>query len=195
MRFLRQHSRQITIYMVFMVLVALIQVTFLSEYLPLKIRPDLILVFAILCGYLYDTDDGILIGLIMGFLRDMLAGRSLGLGMLLMMYAGLLASVLFLHLFKRNIVFGLVQVLLISTLYHVLLVFLDFLFPALPDQVYTLNHLFSLMIQDLPGQLAANLVAAVPLMLLLHFVGPYPRGQRQTGLDETISGDGVWHLS
>lgn len=195
MRFLRQHTRQIVVYTVFMVLVALIQVTFLSEYLPLKIRPDLILVFAILCGYLYDTDDGIIIGLSVGFLRDMLAGRSLGLGMLLMMYAGILASVLFLNLFKRNILFGLVQVLLISTLYHVLLVLLNFLFPALSDQVYSLNHLFTLMFRDLPGQLAANLVAAVPMMLLLHFVGPYPRGQRQTGLDETISGDGVWHLS
>ncbi len=192
MRLLKKYGRQIVIYSFYLLLITVIQFTLSGWLIPVSLMPDLALVFVIICGSFYGGDEGMIIGIIAGFLRDMLAGRVLGLGMLLLMLAGLAASGLFIKWFRRNAIVVLLQVSVISLFYEMIIVGMTFLFPMLPDQIYTLKLLFDLNLQDSLVQLGLNVAAAVPLMFLLHFIGPYPRGQKRTGMEEDENGENLW---
>lgn len=192
MRLLKKYGRQIVIYSIYLLLITVIQFTLSGWLIPVALMPDLALVFVIICGSFYGGDEGMIIGIIAGFLRDMLAGRVLGLGMLLLMLAGLAASGMFIKWFRRNAIVVLLQVTVISLLYEVFILGMTFLFPMLPDQIYTLKLLFYLNLQDSLVQLGLNVAAAVPLMFLLHFIGPYPRGQKRTGMEEDENGENLW---
>lgn len=192
MRLLKKYGRQIVIYSIYLLLITVIQFTLSGWLIPVALMPDLALVFVIICGSFYGGDEGMIIGIIAGFLRDMLAGRVLGLGMLLLMLAGLAASGMFIKWFRRNAIVVLLQVTVISLLYEIFIMGMTFLFPMLPDQIYTLKLLFDLNLQDSLVQLGLNVAAAVPLMFLLHFIGPYPRGQKRTGMEEDENGENLW---
>ena len=191
MRFLKKYGRQIIFYSIYLLLITVIQFTLSGWLIPVKLMPDLALVFVIICGSFYGGDEGMVIGLIAGFLRDMLAGRVLGLGMLLLMFAGLAASGMFIKWFRRNAIVVLMQVFVITILYELFIIGMTYLFPMLPDQLYTLKLLFDLSWRHSIVQLGLNIAAAIPLMLLLHFIGPYPRGQKRTGIEDE-NGDNVW---
>lgn len=192
MRLVKQYGRQIVIYSIYIMLLTIIQFTLPGWLIATSFMPDLALVFVIICGSFYGGDEGMIIGLIAGFLRDMLAGRVLGLGMLLLMFAGLAASGMFVKWFRRNSFVVLLQVIVISTLYEVFIIVLTFLFPMLPDQIYTIRQLIDLHINSAFWQVVINTAAAVPLMFMLHYLGPYPRGQKRTGIEEDDNGENVW---
>ena len=167
------YLRAIIVYAAYIVVLSQLQVTLPEWFNFSGSRPDLTLVLVILSGYLFGRMDGALVGLAAGFMRDMFAGRALGLGMLLLLYAGLLAALLLRQSFRRNILLSLFQVVWITVLYELVVTGVVFLVPMLPDVTYEASHLYGLMLQRLPGQIGANLLAAVPLVLLLHFMGPY----------------------
>jgi rod shape-determining protein MreD len=195
MKLRRVQTRRLLVYSGYMITLSILQVTLPSSFAIMGARPDLTLVLAILAGYLYGVGDGILVGLTAGFLRDMLAGRSVGLGMLLLMYAAILAWYLFRGQFRRSLIMGLVQVLIMTTLYQAVIYLLSWLLPMLPDQVPSLARILRLFALSLPEQLLANLLAAVPLMILLRYAGPYDRNANQDELEDPITGDGVWQTN
>jgi rod shape-determining protein MreD len=187
--------RQIIAYTLYTGVLSLLQVT-----LPVSValwgrRPDLTLVLAVLAGYMFGSADGFVIGLAAGLMRDMLAGRALGLGMLILMYFGLAASVLLRKFFKRNIVFGLVQIAFFTVVYEFIIVLITFLVPTLADLPYSLQFLMYRLPQILPGQILVNMAAGVPLIFLLAWLGPYKRSNRGDDPDETIMGDSLWHVA
>jgi rod shape-determining protein MreD len=155
-------------------------------------KPDLTLILAVLCGYLFGQRDGMFVGLAAGFFRDMLAGRVLGFGMLILMYAGLIAAVAFRQLFRRNIAFGIVQVFLATVVYELSLSVLNFILPMLPDVNISIDFLLRQFFARLPGAVLANVLASIPLMLFLYYLGPYKRGSHQEVKDESIVGDNLW---
>jgi rod shape-determining protein MreD len=144
---------------------------------------------AVLCGYLFGQRDGMVVGLSAGFFRDMLAGRTLGLGMLILMYAGIIASVAFRQLFRRNVALGIVQVFMATIAYEVLMSGFSFILPILPDVSISIDLLFRQLLDRLPGALLINVLASIPLMLLLYFFGPYSRGAYRDVKDESIVGE------
>ena len=87
------------VYAVYILGLGLLQTILPDRAAILGVKPDLTLVLAILAGYLFGQRDGMAVGLLAGFMRDALAGRGLGLGMLLLMYAGLFAAVAFRRFF------------------------------------------------------------------------------------------------
>ena len=169
------YPRAIIVYALYIVVLSQLQVTLPDWFSIFGSRPDLTLVLVILCGYLFGRADGALVGLAAGFMRDMFAGRSLGLGMLLLLYAGLLSALVLRQSFHRNLVLSLLQVIWLTVLYELVVTGVIFLVPMLPDVTYEASYLYGLMLQRLPGQLGANVLAAVPLVLLLRFAGPYKR--------------------
>lgn len=195
MRKNRAALRTILTYAFYVLAFGLLQVTLPAGLAIRGCRPDLTLILAVLAGYMFGTADGFLIGLAAGLLRDLLAGRSLGLGMLLLMYAALLASVLFCQFFRRNILLGLVQITILSILYESAVLIITFLVPTLPDVTHDLADLVRSLMNRLPWQLLANLLAGLPMIFLLAFLGPYRRGSRRDDPDETIMGDSVWRVS
>lgn len=192
MRSSRSAVRPVLVYAIYLVVLAILQVTALGDVRILGERPDLTLVLAILTGYLFGLTDGLAVGLAAGFLRDMLAGRSLGLGMLLLMYAAILAHLLFRNFFRRKTWMGLLQVIFITTLYEIALMLLSWLSPLLPDQIPLLGDLFDQLLLRLPVQVLLNVVVAIPLLILLRYQGPYnPRVLRED-LDDGSTGEGRW---
>ncbi len=187
--------RAILVYAVYIFALGLLQVNWPDSFLLWGTRPDLTLILAILCGYMFGQSDGLLVGLATGFFRDLLAGRALGLGMLMLMYAAMLASVIFRRFFRRNILLGLVQITLITIIYHTLITLLTFIIPMLPDVTYNLGSLFRQQLTRMPGQLLANIIAGAPLIFLLYFLGPYARGNRKDDPEDSIVGDSVWRVN
>ena len=183
------------VYSLYVILAGLLQASWPDALMLWGRQPDLTLVLAVLSGYMFGITDGIFLGLAAGFIRDLLAGRALGLGMLLLMYAGMLASVMFRRFFRRNILLGLVQILIISTLYELILMFLTFAVPLLSDITYSFELVFRQMIARLPGQLMVNFLSGIPMIFILRFLGPYRRGGHKDDPDEAIVGDSVWRLS
>ena len=184
--------RPILIYALYAVVLSIIQVTVLQDFRVFGLQPDLTLILAILTGYLFGKADGLWVGLGAGFLRDMLAGRTLGLGMLLLMYAALLARVLLADFFRRKTWMGLVQVLLITILYELIVTLLSWFFPLLPDQVPAFSQLITDFVTRLPVQGFLNVAAAVPLLLLLRYRGPYDPRKLHEDLDDGSTGEGKW---
>ncbi|MDD2457544.1 MAG: rod shape-determining protein MreD [Eubacteriales bacterium] len=187
-------ARPILIYAVYGVVFAILQVTVLPELDFLKVRPDLTLILSILTGYLFGRIDGLFLGLAAGFLRDMLAGRTLGLGMLLLMYAALAAHYLLRDFFRRKTWMGLVQIFLVTLLYELALVLMSWFFPMLPDQVPSFGQLMARMATTMPLQGLANVAFGVPILLLLRYKGPYDPRVLDEDLDDGSTGEGKWRL-
>ncbi|NLO35088.1 MAG: hypothetical protein GX112_01885 [Clostridiaceae bacterium] len=187
--------RRILVYALYIAVCSLLQVTLPDSVAVLGATPDLTLILAVLCGYMFGSGDGFVIGLAAGFMRDLLAGQTLGLGMLLLMYAGIASSVLLHRFFRRNILFGLVLVAFFSAAYAAALLILTYLVPPLTDIVYPFGELLERLRLALPGQVLANLAAALPLIFLLVFLGPYRRSGRGDDPDDTIMGDSLWRVA
>lgn len=192
MKSTRGMIRVLAVYALIVPAAGLVQTTWPAGLTIMGTIPDLLLVLAILSGYLFGRRDGLVIGLAAGFIRDALAGRSMGLGMLLLMYAGLLASVTFRKLFRRNIPLGLVLIILTTVLYHMLITLMTFIMPVIPDVAYSLPVLLEHMWKILPGSVLGNVLAGIPMILLLYFAGPYRRGSRNVNDEQTIAGESLW---
>lgn len=192
----RRTIRLLLVYAFYIILLSQLQVTLPDQILILGSRPDLTLVLVIACGYLFGRQDGVLAGLAAGFMRDLFAGRTLGLGMLIFMYIGLLAGTALRSRFRLNIFIGLLQVVWLTAVYELTVTVIVYLAPMLPDVVHDARTLFGLAAAALPTQLLANLAAALPLLLLLWLAGPYRRsGQLETDEDsEKNQGDALWPI-
>jgi len=178
MRIKRDTIRLLLVYAVLILFLSQLQVTLPDSMAIMGRRPDLTLVLVILAGYLWGRGDGLATGLAAGFLRDLFAGRALGVGMLLLMYIGLMASITFGRRLQRHLLFGLVQVVWLTVIYEVVITVVALLFPVVPEIPLSAARLFSEMSDQLPGQLLANLAAALPLAFLLYYAGPRPRNER-----------------
>jgi len=192
MKINRALIRTIMTYTAYILVLGLLQTSLPARVSLMGAKPDLTLILAVLCGYLFGQRDGMIVGLSAGFFRDMLAGRTLGLGMLILMYAGLIASVAFRQLFRRNVALGLVQIFIATIVYEVLMSGLNFILPMLPDVSINMDFLIMQLAARMPGAVLINVLAGVPLMLLLYFFGPYSRGTHQDVKDETIVGENLW---
>lgn len=193
MRFLKKHGRQILVYSIYIISLTVFQFALSGWLVPISYMPDLVLILVVVCGSFFGSDDGMIIGILAGFLRDMMVGRVLGLGMLLFMFAGLTASIFLKNSIRRNPLLTIIQVAAVSLIYEIVIVILTFLFPMLPDQVYSFDTLINLRYSDALRKILVNVVAAVPIMFLLHYAGPYRRGQQRTGMEDEGEGGHAWH--
>lgn len=143
-----------------------------------KVRPDFLLVFPLLTGMRYGPRDGMIIGLICGFLRDYLSGRYFGLGLF---FTFLIAwGCGFLPVIRGRLRYALyASVIIFST------IFLRFgravlSFFAQYAETYNLRFLWFLgeMSQDLPPMILLNLVIAVVIIALHFALPPYPRAKK-----------------
>ncbi len=182
--------RQLALYAVYILILSTVQVSF-PQYLSFRGQTaDLMLVFVILVGYFFGPLDGAVVGLITGFLRDVLSGTTLGIGALLLMYAGLFGSLILSGKFHRRAVLGALQVFLITLGYKVIGHMIRFFFPLIMEHDSVYLSFRQVILDSILPQLAVNLVASVPLILLLTYVGPYRRGyirqdeEQRSGMEE-----------
>lgn len=188
----RARFRQISVYGVYILLFSLLQVSWPRDWLLLGVRPDFMLVLCVLSGFLFGLDDGIVVGLLTGYMRDVLAGRVFGVGMLLLMYAGVCGAALFRRRFRRQMFFALILVALVTALYAAVIFGLDLLFPMIPDIDPSMKTLVEMTVRTTLGSLVLNVLSGIPILLLLLHAGPYKKGQLSSGNTEMLTGDQVW---
>jgi rod shape-determining protein MreD len=186
--------RKMTVYGLYIILLSVLQVTWPDSAVIFGSRPDLILILVVLSGYLFGMVDGFIVGLASGFMRDMFAGQTLGLGMLLFMYIGLAASVLLRRFLRRNILLGVIQVVLFTVIYSIVLDLLTFWVPPIVDAPYSLTFLLQFSGQRLPGQCLVNALSSIPVIFLLAWAGPYKRGQRLHESEDHVMGATLWRV-
>ena len=90
----RSVVRKIAIYALYIVLAVLLQTSWPAALAIAGVRPDLALILAAVSGLLFGAKEGAIVGLCCGFLLDAQAGRLIGLGMLLLMLAGVVPVLL-----------------------------------------------------------------------------------------------------
>lgn len=86
------------------------------------VKPDLLLVLAVLVGLVFGTRSGLLAGLVAGLLKDLFLGKYLGLFTFTCVMAGYLAGLFQTKVFKGNLLVP-VGVVTLVTLLHGFLVF------------------------------------------------------------------------
>ncbi len=202
----KQLARKLILYALYILLFSSVQVSFSGFFSLGGQVADFMLVFVIITGYLYGAKDAAIIGIITGLLRDYYASPTievtgdrqigvLGLGMLVLLYAGVLSSILFAKAFHRKIQLGFIQVMIITVLYkiigHITALVVQ-IFSGRGSQYLTLYEMLS---GSIIPQMLINLIAAVPVILLLRYFGPYKNGINQALIAEADESEGIWQIN
>ncbi len=98
----------------------IIQSTFISV-LPIKIKPDLVLVLVILYALLNGAQGGLAAGAFMGLLQDLLRGRLFGMNLLALAFTAWAIGWLENKIYKENLLVPIVVVFLASLLHGLLM--------------------------------------------------------------------------
>jgi len=188
--------RKILVYTIYIFLISCFQVSF-PQFMSFHGQvADLMLVFTALVGYFYGFNDGVIVGLAVGVLRDYFAGPSvsgldgkpfpaIGIGLLVMFLTGVLASSFFTVRMKRNVPFAFAAVAFCTFVYKVAgHIVIRFWTLVVSRTAYNLTILEIIKDSLLP-QLLLNIIAALPVIILLRFLGPYRKG-----INPVLSGKG-----
>ncbi|MBO4649807.1 MAG: hypothetical protein J5653_01305 [Clostridiales bacterium] len=199
----KERARQIILYAVYITSVCCLQVTFPHVFGFFGRTCDLMLVFVVLSGYLFGTIDGIVVGLLVGMLRDYFSGpvitgmnnapvAVLGIGLLAFLYVGILSSILFRTRFRRKYTLGLVQVAMVSAMYYSLGHILSWLYLKMSRNIASYHSIRYILLSSIFPQILVNVIAAIPILLLLRFVGPYKKGIKSGLVDGYSVEDRRW---
>jgi len=186
--------RQIALYIIYVLFFATLQVTFPQALSFRGQTADFMMVFVILTGYLFGTVDGAVIGFAMGFLRDMLASTTLGIGMLILLYVGIFSSLLFSKKYHSRATLGFVQVILITVVYKAMGHLLYYIVPYLTRGDHMYLSVNTIILNSILPQTAINLAISFPMILLLTYLGPYRRGEKRIANEDRIASEEVWQI-
>jgi rod shape-determining protein MreD len=173
--------RKIVVYSIYIVLALLLQLNYPDELKISGMTPDFLLVLAVLVAYLFGTYDGIAVGIIAGLLKDIYAGRVLGLGALLCLYCALIASVFLKNHLSSGILPAIFQVTAASVFYFAAITFLTY---ALYGQSYAFFMYLKIQMMDkiLPGILL-NVLSGFVIFVLFKAVSPFRKSKHPTSID------------
>ena len=164
---------------------------------------DLMFVFCVLVSYMFGFLDGIVCSVIVGIIRDYFAGPSvtgidgkavpaLGIGLLVMVLASFFGSSFFTKRMHRNAPFAFLAILCSTILYKVFGYTIIKLWSVIvPAAVYNVS-VGHMIVHSLAPQILLNLIASLPLYLILRFIGPYKNGTNPVLIDENKDGGNIW---
>lgn len=196
--------RKIIVYAVYIILVFCIQVSYSSEMTLWGQIPDLMLVFTVLTAYFHGFKDGVVVGLILGLLRDCFCAPCVtgldgqlvvtgGIGLLVMFVAASIASSFFTGRMKRNVPFSFVTVATVTIIYKMGGYMLSVLWLSMVSRSGSAPDFVEFLLRSLLPQTGLNIIAAIPLVFLLKFAGPYKRNKaKDKGEDRIVTGEGNW---
>lgn len=198
-----QQIRKFIVYVLYLLLFSTVQVTFPGILTFYGIRADLLFVLVVLVSYMFGFYDGIVFGALAGIIRDYFSAPSittldgtvttaLGIGLFLMVAAAAYGSSFFTVRIERNFLLAFLSVVTATLLYKIVGHFLIFLWSNLvPGLTYNMG-LSQIITRSVLPQTVLNLIAAVPIYLLLRFLGPYKKGVNPVLIDEKRKGDNSW---
>lgn len=194
--------RKFVVYAIYLLLFSTVQVTFPGYLSIYGIRPDLMFVTVVLCGYMFGFYDGIIFGALAGMIRDYFSAPSitgidgtvttaLGIGLFLMVAAASFGASFFTVKIERNFLLAFLSVVFATLLYKGVGHTVIFIWFKIVGMSYNLGFSQIILKSVLP-QILLNLIAAVPIYLLLRFAGPYKGGVNPVLIDEKRKGDNAW---
>ena len=200
----RARIRKIVVYAVYIILLSSFQVSFPDRISFLGQTADLMFVFVVLSGYFNGFWDGAVVGFISGMIRDVFSPPAvIGLdgevrvtafiGVFTLFAAGVIGSSFFTRRMHRNIPFSIVAVIFTTFCYKVAGFILIYIWSSLAGAETSLYAPMTAIIYSLLPQLLLNVIASIPLILLIRFLGPVSfKGSSKK--DEIIKdkGEGTW---
>ncbi len=157
--------RRLAVYLPGLIIFALIQI--LPRSSGAIFMPDFLFIFPLLAGLWTTGYDGFTTGLFAGFLRDYLAGRGYGAGMLIGMFIGLLAGWLAREGWKQYLIRGSILITVTTFLHELSMSFLVWLWP-LGDLRPSFTVSMRVALARYPSKLLGNVLGA--LILTSYFV-------------------------
>ena len=161
-------------------------------------------VFVVLSGYFNGFWDGAVVGFISGMIRDVFSPPAvIGLdgevrvtafiGVFTLFAAGVIGSSFFTRRMHRNIPFSIVAVIFTTFCYKVAGFILIYAWSSLAGAETSLYAPMTAIVYSLLPHLLLNVIASIPLILLIRFLGPVSfKGSGKK--DEIIKdkGEGTW---
>lgn len=179
--------RKVLVYIVYTLSICCFQVSFPQIMTFRGQVADLMLIFTVVTAYFFGFFDGAVVGICVGLLRDYFAApaiatlggntvSALGLGILLMFLASVFGSSFFTTRMRRNALFAFVAVSAATVIYKISGHILIRMWTGLVlHNTYNMTFKQILLDSILP-QLLLNIIATLPIVLLLRFMGPYSKG-------------------
>ncbi|SCW27250.1 hypothetical protein SAMN02910456_00212 [Ruminococcaceae bacterium YRB3002] len=197
--------RKIIVYVIYILIIPSLQVT-LSPLVRIAGQTfDLMLVFAVLTGFLYGFYDGLIVGAAMGLMRDLLAAPivpgpegalslSFGIGIIVLLLAGVFGSIFMEGRTNRNFPLGLLAVLSFTLIYKIAGHLIIYLWESLMAGMNDTPGIWYIIKMSILPQVLMNLTICIPAFFLLRFLGPEPyRRKNKEGNKELNYGDsGKW---
>jgi hypothetical protein len=195
----RRLIRKIIVYAVYILLLSSLQVSYPGRLGFGGQTSDVTFVFVVLTGYFFGFKDGVIVGLITGLVRDCLAPIAVvgidgtvrvtaGIGMLVMFLAGAVGSSFFTKRMHRNVPFAFVSIAFTTLLYkisgHFMAYSWTFIAPAAGN--YNLG-MYEIVVRSCLLQTLLNLIAGIPVLLLLRFAGPVAMSDQRKTADDVIA--------
>ena len=139
---------------------AILQSTILSRPILLEARPDFVLLLVVTFSVVRGVGEGLLGGLIGGFLVDMLSAVPFGTATLGLGLIGLFTGLGDANVYRANFMIPLIAVFLATVFYH------SFLMLALQADGRTVEWISTLALQTVPGASINALLAPVAFKLV-----------------------------
>lgn len=201
----KERIRKIAVFSFYILILSSVQVTF-PEFFTLNGQvADMMLIFVVLTGYFYGPVDGAVVGLIVGFIRDYYAGPSLGgsenipgatigIGMLVFIYIGILSAIFFTKTFHRRLLLGFVQILIFTLIYKIGGHLMSFLVQIINGRGIQYLSFSQIVFDSILPQITINLITAIPIVLLIRYVGPYKKGVNTLLIEEMDRAGESWQI-
>lgn len=201
----KERIRKIVAFSVYILTISSIQVTFPDFFTFRGQVADLMLVFVVMTGYFFGAFDGAVVGLMVGFIRDYFAGPSLGggdnipgatlgIGMLVFMYIGIFSAIFFTKTFHHRLLLGFVQILFFTIIYKSGGHIMSFLVQIVTGRGVEYLSVSHIMLSSVLPQIAVNLVAAIPVIFLIRYLGPYKKGVNKLLIEEMDRSGEAWQI-
>jgi cell shape-determining protein MreD len=200
----KSRARKVIVYTIYIFLLSTLQVSFPDAFSFAGQTADLMFVFVVLSGYFNGFWDGAVVGFICGLLRDVFSPPAVvGLdgevrvtafiGAFTLFAAGITGASFFTKRMHRNIPFSVVAVMFVTFCYKVAGYVLIFGWSSISGINMNFYNPVAAFVYSFLPQLLLNTVTAIPLIVLLRFLGPV--SFRNTKKKDDIisdSGEGTW---
>ena len=195
--------RKIIVYAVYILLLTTFQVSFPGIISLSGLRSDLMFVFTVLVSYMFGFKDGMIVGLIIGVIRDYFTAPSVigldgniassaGIGILVMILAAVTGSSFFTKRIERNFILAFLAVITASLIYKAAGHLIIYLWSSVISGYEYSVVLKDVILRSVMPQTVLNLMFAVPLYPILKFAGPYKKGVNPAILSAGSGEDSLW---
>lgn len=200
----RSRARKVIVYTIYIFLLSTFQVSFPDAISFAGQTADLMFVFVVLAGYFNGFWDGAVVGFVCGLLRDAFSPPAVvGLdgevrvtafiGAFTLFAAGITGASFFTKRMHRNIPFSIVAVMFVTFCYKVAGYILIFGWSSIAGVSMNFYNPVAAFVYSFLPQLLLNTIAAIPLIVLIRFLGPVSFRNKKKN-DDIISnnGEGTW---